>query len=255
VHLLDARQQVDTGALLGVVRAALVRVLAVAEVGHLGVGRDERVRQRLDVAEPARDRGLVRSGRRERLRRERASRRERELTRLAQLCEHGRVPLGAADRRAVGEVLRRAAQHRRPADVDHLDRVLLADPPLRRHLREGVEVHADEVERPDLVLVQRGEVVVAVTPGEDGRMDARMERLDAAAEHLRDARELLDALDVEADLGLQVIGRSAAGNEVEPGLRQPARELLQAGLVVTADQRAAPHSSLTTSGSSRCSTA
>jgi hypothetical protein len=32
------------------------------------------------------------------------------------------------------------------------------------------------------VLVERREVVVAVAPSQDGRVDARMQRLDAAAE-------------------------------------------------------------------------
>jgi hypothetical protein len=50
----------------------------------------------------------------------------------------------------------------------------------RHDLRERVEADADEVERPDVVLVERGEVVRMVAPREDRRVDARMQRLDAA---------------------------------------------------------------------------
>jgi hypothetical protein len=53
-----------------------------------------------------------------------------------------------------------------------------------------------------------------------------MQRLDAAAEHLRDAGQLLDPLDVEADLSLQEVRRSAARDELEAKVDQPARELL-----------------------------
>ena len=130
---------------------------------------------------------------RERLRREPAARVERELAARAQLLEHVVVLLGPADGRAVGEVLRRAAQHRRAADVDHLDRLRLGHPAPRRDLLERIEVDADEVERLDPVLLERGDVVRLVAAGEDAGVDARVERLHAAAEHLRRGRDVLDA--------------------------------------------------------------
>ena len=63
---------------LRVVRGALVRVLAVGELGHLDEARDEPVREGLDVGEPGRDRRLVRRRCRERLGRELAARVERD---------------------------------------------------------------------------------------------------------------------------------------------------------------------------------
>ena len=68
VQLADAGEQVAARARLGVVRRALVRVLAVDEVGHLLEARDQALRERVPVEEPARDRGLVGGGDRERLR-------------------------------------------------------------------------------------------------------------------------------------------------------------------------------------------
>jgi hypothetical protein len=62
-------------------------------------------------------------------------------------------------------------------------------------------------------------------------------------------------LDVEPDLTLEKLGGSAARDELEPELGQAAGELLQARLVVDGDQCTALQSSLTTSGSRRCSTA
>src|SRR5512146_1219282 len=104
-------------AALGVVRGALVRVLAVGEVEHLVERDDERAGELLARVEPRRDRGFVGGGVRERLRREAPARVERELAARAQLLEHLVVLPGPADGSAMREVLRRAAQHRRAADV------------------------------------------------------------------------------------------------------------------------------------------
>ena len=116
---------------------------------------------------------------------------------------------------------------------------------LRRDRAEGIEVDADEVERLDLLLVERLEVVGAVAPGEDPAVDARVQRLHAAAEHLRRLRDVLDARDPEPLL-LEERSGATARDELEAELVQPARELVEAGLVVDGDQRA--HSSLTTCG-------
>jgi hypothetical protein len=53
----------------------------------------------------------------------------------------------------VGEVLGRGPEHRRSADVDHLDRLLFADAVSADDLREGIEVDAHEVERLDGLLL------------------------------------------------------------------------------------------------------
>src|SRR4051794_29670145 len=47
-----------------------------------------------------------------------------------------------------------AAQHRRTADVDHLDGVGHAGAAARGDRAEGIEVHAHDVERLDLLLVE-----------------------------------------------------------------------------------------------------
>ncbi len=158
VHLLDAREQVPAGAAVGVVRGALVRVLAVREVEHLLEREHERRRERLGLGEPGGDRRLVRRGRRERLGCELPPRLERERAVPAELVEHEAVLVGPADRGDVREVLRGAAQHRRAADVDHLDRLLLGDAASRRDVGERIEVDADEVERLDPELLERRDV-------------------------------------------------------------------------------------------------
>src|SRR6266545_25020 len=250
-ELLDLGKQVAPRAGLRVVGTALVRVLPVAEVLHLLEGERQRLREVVVLAEPGRDRRLVRRRRRERLGRETAPRLERELAALAQLAEDVAVLRRARDDGDVREVLRRCAQHRRPAYVDHLDHVLLTHAALRDGGREGIEVHADEVDRLDVLLRERVEVVGAIASREDAAVDARVQRLDAAAEHLGRLRHVLDARHRQSLL-LEEGGRATARDELEAGLREPARERLELRLVVHGDQRA--HSSLTTSGNSRCST-
>jgi hypothetical protein len=156
----------------------------------------------------------------------------------------------------VREVLGRAPEHRRPADVDQLDRVLLGDAVSRRDLRERVEADADEVERTDAVLLERGEVVRVVAPREDRRVNAGMERLDATAEQLRNLRQLLDARRLDAALS-EELGGSAAGDKLDVQLGEPACELLETGLVRDREERSLDHeiSERTVSGSRRCSTA
>ena len=252
VQLLDARQQVGADAALGVVGGALMRVLAVREVEVLlEDGREDR-RERLASREPGRDRRLVRGRGRERGRRETPARLQRDHAGLAQLRQHGLVVLGPADRRHVGEVLRRAAQHRRPADVDHLDGLLLADAVLPRDLLERVQVDADEVEQLDPVLCERGQVGLDLASGEDAGVDVRMQRLHPAAEHLRELGQTLDRRHRQAELTDRV-RRAAARDQLPVERGESLRERVEAGLVEHRDQRT--HSSLTTSGSSRCSTA
>ena len=59
----------------------------------------------------------------------------------------------------------------------------------RRDLGEGIEAHADEVDRLDPVVVERSEVVGVVAAREDRRVDARVKRLHATIEHLRKIRD------------------------------------------------------------------
>jgi hypothetical protein len=83
-----------------------------------------------------------------------------------------------------------------------------------------------------------------------------VEGLDAPSEHLRDVGELLDGGDLDPAFP-QELRCPAAGDELDVELLQPAREVLEPGLVERGEQ-CAPNqemSSRTVSGRSRCSTA
>ena len=82
----------------------------------------------------------------------------------------------------------------------------------------------------------RGHVLGAVAAREQAAVDRRVQRLDAAVEHLRKAGVLGDLGDGEAGAGEQL--RGAAGREQLDAERcQLARELDDAGLVGDGDQR------------------
>ena len=189
------------GAGLAVVGRALVRVLAVGELALPRERKRDPRREALAIGEPGRDRRLVGRGGRERLGGKRPTRLERQVTAPLELGQDRVVLRGRADRNHVGEVLRRRPEQRRPADVDHLDGLLLARVLAPGDRVERVEVHADEVDRLDVVLGERRHVVRPIPTGQDARMDARVERLHATAEQLGELRELVDPPQVDADLG------------------------------------------------------
>jgi len=93
---------------------------------------------------------------------------------------------------------------------------------------EGVQVHDDEVEGMDLVLLERGEIVVAVPSREDPGVHAGMERLDPPAEHLRN----LDHGGLEAELVEEIVSGSAGRHELDPELCEAARKGVEPGLVI-----------------------
>ena len=179
---------------LGVVRRPLVRVLAVDELVHALEREQELRRERLDVREPRRDRRLV--GRRvgEGLGREPTAGVQLDAA-VSKLVEDLAVPFGLAEGHDVDEVLGGRAEERRPADVDHLDGVLLADVGARRHALERVEVHADEVERAE--PCSRSSSRSTSRPrGRGCRWNTRVE-VFTLPPGVRDVGELLDGDDVD----------------------------------------------------------
>ncbi len=250
-ELLDEREQVRARPTLCVVRGCLVRVLPVGQLERAIEGRNESLGEVVATLEPARDRRVVRGRARERDGREPPAQLQRRRPASGpELGEDCVVILRTADGHDGSEALRGGAQERRPPDVDHLDQPALVQLGSVDRKLEGIEVHAHEVEQLDAVLGDDCEVLLELAPSEDARVDVRVERLDAAAEDLRKAGDVLDRRDRESPLG-EHGRRAAARHDLEPELGEPARELHDSVLVVDGDQRA--HSSLTTFGSSRCS--
>ena len=256
MELLDPREQMTPDPRLRVVGSALVRVFPVREVHDLLEREREALGKRLPVGEPGGDRGLVGRGRRERLCRELSPALARHLAVRRQRVQDLAIALGPAERNAVREVLRGRAEHRGTADVDHLDGLLLADAPAPRDLAKGVEVDADEVERADPVLVERGHVLAVVATRQDRGVDPRMQRLHTPVQQLRELGQLFDGRHDQALLA-QVVGRPAARDELDPEAGEPPREVGDPRLVVDREKCPLDHatSSRTTRGSNWCSAA
>ena len=90
--------------------------------------------------------------------------------------------------------------------------------------RERVEVHDDQIERLDAVLVEVGAVLGIVAVGQDAAVHLGMQRHDTVAEDRRVAGEVGDVGDGEARLA-QRAGGAAARDEIPAQLVQarPAR--------------------------------
>ena len=144
---------------------------------------------------------------------------------------------GLDDDRDGRVVLGRGAHHRRPADVDLLD-ALVGRRAGGHRLLERVEVDHDELERRDAELLELAHVVGQAQVGQDAGVHLRVQRLDPAVQALREAGQLVDRRDRDPGVA-QPGGRRAGRDDLDAGVGQRAAELLEAGLVVDADERPA----------------
>jgi hypothetical protein len=159
-------------------------------------------------------------------------------------CRAARGKLGE-QRRIVGRighdrdeivVLGRRADHRRTADIDVLDAFL--ERRAARHGRlERVEIDHDDVDRRDPVHTHRCDMLGRIAARQDAAMDQRMQGLDPAVHHLREAGMGRHLDDLDARLGDRR-GRAAGRQDLDTVPGEPLGELDQAGLVGNRDQGA-----------------
>ena len=131
-------------------------------------------------------------------------------------------------------VLGGGTHHGGAADVDLLHDVVLGGAGLDG-LHERVEVHNDQVEGLDLHADEGLHVGRDATVGQDAAVDARVQGLDPAVQHLGGPGDFLDFLDRDAGRG-DLLGGGAGGNNLDACCVQALGELLQTGLVVYRDQ-------------------
>ena len=239
VQLRHPREHVRARAGLHIERGALVWVLAVGEVELLLPRRDPVLRHLLVApAEPAADRRVVSRRGGKRLVGEPVPRRGRQLAGLLELGQDGVVAGRLHHDGHEPVVLRRRADHRRPADVDVLDRLVLGHVAARDRALERIEVHADEVDRLDRALAQRLGVVGVVAHCEQRRVQVGMKRLDPPIQDLREPGQVLDRPHLDASLLDR--GEGAAGrDDLDALLGQALGEVGHPGLVGDRDQRPA----------------
>ncbi len=187
-----------------------MRVLAITQRLDQPAADRAKIR-RIDlelVGEPVGDRGIVGGGAGIGLGGEAAAQRPRgRATVGGELVEHALVVGGFDDDGDIVMVLRGGADHRRAADVDVLDAVVIGLAGGDRRL-ERVEVDDEQVDRRDAMAEHRGLVLGMRADGEQAAMHLGMQRLDAAVHHLREAGQLRHVLDLEAGRGNRLGGAS-----------------------------------------------
>ena len=213
VQLFGRGQREGHSLLLAVELRCLMRVLTIAQRLHQVELQKELLVQTGLLAHVGRDHRIV-------LRRMRISLGRKGQTGLLQriamsldLVQNLRIVLGVANHRHVSPILGCRTQHRRTANVDILDCLLDRHTLLLNRLTEGIEIHADHVDKLDLILLEGLQVALIVTTSQQTAMHLRVERLDTTITNLREARYIAD-IDHLNTLLFEEFHRTARGDHL-----------------------------------------
>ena len=224
---------------MAVERALLVRVVTVAELlFERQAEREIATGAGPALAEVVGDRRVVLRGAQENFHRELLA---ETLGGVAfvflHLLDHPQVVGGIDDDGDAGVVFRRAAQHRRAADVDFLDGLLQRDVRLGDGFLERIEVHHHQIDRRNVVFLGLGDVRGVVAALEQAAVDFRVQGLQSTVEKFRRAGEFRDVDDRQASFP-QSHGGPAGGKEFDSHFVEFLRKFGQAGFVGDGEQSA-----------------
>jgi len=217
----------------------LVRVLAVAERRLLRQSEGDPIGEldaRLGV-EVLGDRGVVAGGQRE-------CRPGQVLPQFAadgsvvvpHLLNNSRILIGTGDDGDEFMILGRGADHAGTADIDILDGLFDRAAGLGHGLLEGIEIHADQVDRVDAVLVHRLHVLGLVAQGQQAAVDFGVQCFDPTVHHLRETRDRVDGDDFYARLR-ETFGGAAGADDLDAHLGEHPGEIDHSRLVRDAEER------------------
>ena len=111
---------------------------------------------------------------------------------LGHLRQDPRVVVRIDQHGDVGMILGRRAKHGGAADIDVLDGLVKGTLGAGHGRGEWIEVHRQDIDGADRVLLERRLVGGVGAPGEDAGMDPGVQRLDPSVEHFRKARVVGD---------------------------------------------------------------
>ena len=162
--------------------------------------------------------------------------------RICAECTSGRTHLlqqsgvigGVGDHRNMLIVLRRAAHHRRAADVDVFDRIFQRAVRLGDGLGKRVKVDADQVDAGNPRLLHRRHMFRQIAAAEQPGMDARVQRLHAAVEHFGKTGVVGDFGDFQSGFAQQLRG-AASGQQRHAETGKAACKINDTRLVGNAD--------------------
>ncbi len=211
---------------------ALVRVLAVAQrldelaaesavVGRIVIQR---------IGKPVGDRRIVGGGARIGLGRKFLPQLQRcHAGVLCHLAEHQLIVRRLDYDGDIGVVLGGGADHRRPADVDILDAVVergaFGDSCLER-----VEIDDEQVDRADVVLLHRRDVILVGADRQQTAVHLRVQRFHPAVHHLRKAGQVGDIDYLQPGI-LERLRGAAGGDELDIVAGKRRGEVDEPGLV------------------------
>ncbi len=238
VQLPGARHPRLARAEVPIERALLMRVLAVAQILHLlelqgEHGREVELARRALPLKVAGDHTVVPRGMLKDLARQITPHRRGHFA-PAQRVQHGPVVGRIDHHRHVGMVLGGRPQHRRPPDVNVLDRLVEGAARFADRRFEGIEVDHHHVDGRDSLLRHFGDVLRVRSPAEQAAVDFGMERLDPPVQDLRRARVRSHVGDRHAGVPQGLRG-PAGGKDFVALPVQSLRKLDDAGLIRHAD--------------------
>ena len=225
----------------------LVRVFAVAQVHHLdeaavGLGGEGAAHGHLrrsigDGRQVVADRRVVLGHAVEGGHRQREAGLCRQCAGVGgQFLHQAGVLVRRGGHRHPGEILGRAAQHRRAADVDVLHRLGQAAVGAGGHRLERIQVQHQQVDRVDAVLGHHR--LVDAGAAEQAAVHPRMQGLDPAIHHFGELGEFGHVLHRQPGLA-QGLGGAAGGKQFDAVRGQRVGQVKQAGLVGNRQQRPA----------------
>ena len=170
-----------------------------------------------------RDAAVIPRGGRERFSRQSQARRQAPVAALGELLCQRRIVRGIGHHGHTLEILRRRANHRRPADVDILDQLLDGEVRPRRRGLERIQVHHHQVHRGDAVLLSLFAVFGSSAAKQNAAVHLRVQRFHAAAQHLRPAGQVRDVAYRDAGVAQQ-LRRASRRNNLHSRARQSLRK-------------------------------
>jgi len=133
-------------------------------------------------------------------------------------------------------VLRRGADHRRPANVDVLDALLEAGALIDDRL-ERIEIDHQKIDRRDAVRLHRVRMFGVAADRQQSAMHFGMKGLDPSVHHFRKSGQFRYIRDLQARGGNR-LGGAAGGDEIDAVAGQRAGEFDQSGFIRDGQQSA-----------------
>ena len=188
VQLFGGRQSAARRVAFAVKRGALMRVFAVTQILRFFKSEGQRLRQQ-SAAQVLGDGRIIRRGVRVGFDRQFLTR-FRFGRAVLQFGKYLRVIIGIDDDGDGREIFGSGTNHRRATDVDVFDGFFGRHIGARNRGFKGIQIHAHQVNRRDIVIFQRHQMLRHIAPRQQSAMNRGMQSFDATIHHFGKIRDL-----------------------------------------------------------------